>query len=136
MSENVFYIGIGSNIACGDRQIARAFSFLKSEFSGVRCSDVYTTDSVSRGDDSVYFNAVAECRGNMSAEEVGGLCKRFERESGRTHDAGSREVVIDLDPVIVNDIVLRSKDASRSYFLIGYRQLTSGSDHGDSRSDR
>lgn len=116
----VVYIGIGSNMPDGDRRVADALAFISDHYAGFACSDVYNTPSVSLGDDSVYFNAVARCR-------VADLCcfeqemKQYETTCGRVH--ADKSVVIDLDVVVAGDEILRSRDFGRKYFQIGYRQL-------------
>ena len=59
--KNTVYISIGSNLSNGAENIENAFGFLRDNYENVVCSTIYSTPSVSIGDDSIYFNAVARC---------------------------------------------------------------------------
>lgn len=116
----IVYISIGSNISSGETQINQAFNFLREISSGIVKSEIYSTPSVCCGDDSIYFNAVAKCEiGDITT--VNQILKSYEVKAGRIK--GSKDVVIDLDIVIADDEIIRTKDFNQEYFQIGYRQI-------------
>lgn len=107
----------------GESKVKTALQYLKTILGCIRISSVYSTPSVS-GDGRIYFNAVATGHWNDSVEQLNDTLKRYEAESGRVpgHKHGG-DVTVDLDIVMADDIILRPTDASREYFLIGYREL-------------
>lgn len=117
------YVSLGSNLPDGYGYVMRAMEWLRNVMVVERCSDIYTTPSVSLGDDSMYFNAVARCITDMTASQLELMLKQYESESGRRRDADCHCVVIDLDLVVFDDVVLRPRDAARDYFRIGLSQL-------------
>ncbi len=110
----------------GRDRVGVAISVVRSRFDDVVASDIYSTKSVSRGDDSTYYNAVVRFVSDYSAEELNEWCKMMEKNMGRSHDIGGHEVAMDIDAVIMNDEILRPKDCSRDYFRIGLRQINKG----------
>ncbi len=116
----IAFLSIGSNLPDGAVHINRALDFLRENYSDVDCSDIYSTPSVTIGDDSVYFNAVAKCTVN-DINALNAELKCYESECGRVR--GQKSIVIDLDIVITNDEILRPRDFSREYFQIGYTQI-------------
>ncbi len=117
------YVSLGSNLPDGRDRIAGAIAWLHDVMEVESCSAIYTTPSVSAGDDSIYFNAVARCRTGLQLSQIESLLKRYETESGRRREPGSHSVAIDLDLVIYDGDVLRPRDAARDYFLIGFSQI-------------
>lgn len=123
MKGNLFYISIGSNMMDGRERVDRAIDAVSSKFGDVVSSGIYSTKSVRRGDDSIYYNAVVRFVSGYSAEELNEWCKMMENDMGRSHSISNHEVAMDIDVVIMNDEILRPKDCSRDYFLIGLRQI-------------
>ena len=114
------YISIGSNTPNGAVNIENAFEFIKKNFENVACSQIYSTPSVTIGDNSIYFNAVARCLSD-DIDDINQELKSYEINCGRVK--GSKNVVIDLDVVVADNEVLRPRDFDREYFKIGYFQL-------------
>ncbi|MDE7411622.1 MAG: 2-amino-4-hydroxy-6-hydroxymethyldihydropteridine diphosphokinase [Paramuribaculum sp.] len=126
------YIGIGSNIDSGEKEITLALEFLEKNCDSVELSRIYKTPSVS-GDGSEYYNAVARVVTNIEAIEFSQELKRWEISRGRRDREREIKIVpIDLDLVIYDDEVLRQRDFMQSYFTIGYQWLLSGADHAPS----
>lgn len=118
--KNTVYISIGSNLCNGAENIENAFGFLRDNYENVVCSTIYSTPSVSIGDDSIYFNAVACC--DVDDIESSNIdLKAYESRCGRIR--GQKDVVIDMDIVIADGQILRPRDYDREYFQIGYNQI-------------
>lgn len=118
--KNTVYISIGSNLSNGAEHIENAFGFLRDNYENVVCSTIYSTPSISIGDDSIYFNAVASCEVD-GVESTNIDLKAYESRCGRIR--GMKDVVIDMDIVIADGQILRPRDYDREYFQIGYNQI-------------
>lgn len=120
--KNTVYISIGSNLSNGAEHIENAFGFLRDNYENVVCSTIYSTPSISIGDDSIYFNAVASCEVD-GVESTNIDLKAYESRCGRIR--GNKDVVIDMDIVIADGQILRPRDYDREYFQIGYKIIQS-----------
>lgn len=118
--KNTVYISIGSNLSNGAEHIENAFGFLRDNYENVVCSTIYSTPSISIGDDSIYFNAVASCEVD-GVESTNIDLKAYESRCGRIR--GMKDVVIDMDIVIADGQILRPRDYDREYFQIGYNKI-------------
>lgn len=118
--KNTVYISIGSNLSNGAEHIENAFGFLRDNYENVVCSTIYSTPSISIGDDSIYFNAVASCEVDC-VESTNIDLKTYESRCGRIR--GMKDVVIDMDIVIADGQILRPRDYDREYFQIGYNKI-------------
>lgn len=118
--KNTVYISIGSNLSNGAEHIENAFGFLRDNYENVVCSTIYSTPSISIGDDSIYFNAVASCEVD-GVESTNIDLKAYESRCGRIR--GNKDVVIDMDIVIADGQILRPRDYDREYFQIGYNKI-------------
>lgn len=119
---NHYVISLGSNVDKAREAVECAIARLSTLLDQFKQSGIYSTPSVS-GDGTFYCNAVVSGFSSLSPEEMSALCKDYERQCGREPMAHTA-VVIDLDVVICNDEVLRPKDFARSYFTIGFSQLS------------
>ena len=117
------YVSLGSNLPDGRDRIAGAIAWLHDVMEVERSSEIYTTPSVSAGDDSTYFNAVARCLTDLQPMQIESLLKCYEADSGRRREPGCHSVTIDLALVLFDGDVLRPRDAAREYFLIGFSQI-------------
>lgn len=115
-----FVIGVGSNSADKKQRMDAAIEYLASWLDEFECSSVYSTRAFN-GIDADYLNAVVCGCCCLPVEEVVSRLKEYESASGRNHS--EKNVVIDLDLVLVDDYVLRPRDMEREYFLLGYREL-------------
>ena len=120
--KNTVYISIASNLSNGAEHIENAFGFLRDNYENVVCSTIYSTPSISIGDDSIYFNAVASCEVD-GVESTNIDLKAYESRCGRIR--GMKDVVIDMDIVIADGQILRPRDYDREYFQIGYKIIQS-----------
>lgn len=118
---NTFVISIGSNLPDGQRHVEKAIEWLRSIGHSCESSSIYSTPSIN-GDGTLYFNAVLRGIFPWNPEAMSERCKDYEASCGRIHIKGM-PVIIDLDVVMFNGMVLRPKDASRSYFKLGYSEL-------------
>ena len=60
----------------------------------------------------------------LGYDELNLRLKRYETEAGRTDEARRRgEVAVDIDIVMMDDAIVRPRDAAQDYFKIGFSQL-------------
>lgn len=118
---DTYYISIGSNMPDGRRRVEEAIERLRREVTLLKVSAIYSTPSVSAGDNSIYFNAVALLQSSLSIEKLTEFFKRMEQEAGRT--PASQNVMLDIDIVVSGGTTMRPRDFARDYFTIGYNQI-------------
>lgn len=124
-----YVISVGSNIDSGREMVGRGLDYLSGFLSAVRKSEIYSTRSVSRGDDSIYCNAVISGDSSLSVDQMLRILKNWEVSVGRRHD--SKEVTGDMDLVMVDGVVVRRRDYDREYFQIGFSQIARTEDSID-----
>lgn len=117
---NRYIISVGSNCHSARINVAKAIKYLSCVLAEYKSSSVYSTPST-KNDGTFYHNAVVGGFSDLSVSAFNSLLKTYEALNGRKH--GDREVSIDLDIVMVDDIVIRPNDYSKDYFIIGYREL-------------
>lgn len=70
-----------------------------------------------------YLNIVARIETTMAHDELNRHFKLIEQRFGRQHSMSM--VTLDIDIVVFNDSILRPLDYERTYFVHGYRLLSS-----------
>jgi 2-amino-4-hydroxy-6-hydroxymethyldihydropteridine diphosphokinase len=106
------FIGLGSNVGCRRKNIARAIEFLKTS-PGIRVNRQapwYETEPVGMEDQRWFINTVLEAETELSPHELLSRLKEAEREVGRRDRGrwGPREV--DLDLLLYEDLTLEEDD--------------------------
>lgn len=124
MAATHYYISVGSNVDEARDCVAGAITRLREMLDDVTSSAIYSTPSVSMGDDSTYCNAVVSARSELSEAELSHRFKELEAQFGRRRDGDRHRVELDLDIVVAGDRVVRPRDFGRRYFRIGYQELT------------
>lgn len=125
-AQKKYVISVGSNISTAKEMVENGLRRLKTLLSDSHCSSIYSTPSVSRGDDSTYFNAVIAGVSRLSLVDLSHKCKKLELEMGRCHDSACKDVAVDIDIVVADGEIVRPKDFNRDYFHIGFNQLCKG----------
>lgn len=108
MAETTAYIGLGSNmgdrknyIDCALKMLAQA----KSIELG-RVSEIIETEALGNGDQPRYFNAVAELKTSLRAEELYGALAGIETSLGRFRQGKWSPRTIDLDLLLFGQDVV------------------------------
>lgn len=124
-------IGLGSNTADRDSQIARATEFICGLLHNCSVSSVYESEACN-GKDAPYLNAVIHGVSPMSEEVLMKHLKEWEILQGRTPAKTLEgQIPIDLDLVIWDSRILRPRDFERHYFNMGYRELLAAGAYQD-----
>lgn len=120
---NEGWLSLGSNVRGATGNISSASTCLTEIDGNLSISNVYQTPALN-GRDADYCNAVVRIVTSLSFEELNLKCKQIERQLGRTPESKLvGRVEIDIDIVVWNGDVVRPKDFSHSYFMIGYNQI-------------
>lgn len=115
-------ISLGSNYGDKAANVANALDWLCGMYGNVRRSSIYRTPPISGvGED--YYNAVAICDTDEDFMSANAMMKAYEETHGRSPEA----VTIDLDIVIYDGEILRTKDFMREYFKRGYEEVIDAS---------
>ncbi len=98
-------VGLGSNIGEPLRNIAEAVAHLRSCFTDVRLSPLYSSSPMYVRDQPDFVNGVASFETTLSPRELLGALKRIEQEMGRVDGARFGPRCIDLDLLIYGSLV-------------------------------
>lgn len=121
---NKVVISLGSNSLDSNIMMQRAMVWLEENLLSFKCSKIYSTPPLN-GIGRNYLNAVAIGETTCNQDEFNLMLKDYEKSSGRTPISKKTGVIpIDLDIIVFNEQILRSKDFSYDFFQIGYKQLT------------
>ncbi len=108
-SESTAWIGLGSNLGDGGKQIARALDFLQqsSTIQVLRTSPLYSTRPWGMTEQADFTNAVAQLLVRTGPLQLMQELKRIEQVMGRKHGGprwGPRK--IDLDLLLYDKLIL------------------------------
>lgn len=106
------YIGLGSNVGDRLKNIRTAVSKLNSsnKIKVVNASSIWETEPIGNKDQNWYLNAVTVVETDQSPHDLLKVCKKIEKDIGRkkTYKWGPRE--IDLDILMFNKNIVKSKN--------------------------
>ncbi|MFG6428015.1 2-amino-4-hydroxy-6-hydroxymethyldihydropteridine diphosphokinase [Lepagella muris] len=117
-------LSLGSN--CGDRErsVGEAMTWLSGILGDYMESEIYETLPVGHSGAN-YMNAVVSGSYPGSLSDLEMACKEYERSCGRDEESRrEKRVPVDVDIVMADGEILRSRDYACSFFQQGYRQLT------------
>ncbi len=133
-----YFLGLGSNIGEKQKNLARAVRFLKKE--GVRilkASSVYEAEPVDFSCESWFCNQVIEVEAQMSPKTFLDLIQRIERKMGRIHQEKKSPRVIDIDILLAESMVIKTKELEiphprmekRNFVLIPFMEISPDTIH-------
>lgn len=117
-------ISLASN--CGDKEsnIRHTIEEISNFCSILQYSGEYLTDATD-GSSAPYLNAVASIESNLGIEDLNYLFKKIEVKLGRDEESRRmKRVPCDIDIVEADGKILRPKDASQPYYIMGIHRLT------------
>jgi len=133
MAETTAYIGLGSNLGDRKEHIDCALEMLgRDESVGLgSVSDIIETEALGSDDQPMYFNAVAQIKTTLGAEELYRVLADIENSLGRVRQGkwSARTIDLDLllfgeDVVDIPDLVVPHRQMHlRSFVLRGLCQL-------------
>ncbi|MCX6354538.1 MAG: 2-amino-4-hydroxy-6-hydroxymethyldihydropteridine diphosphokinase [Candidatus Aureabacteria bacterium] len=110
-TKEAVYLGLGSNIGDGERQIRRALRAIDA-VKGVavrRVSALYLSEPVGGPPQPWYSNAVAEIETSLTPEELLDALQRIEADMGRVRAQRNAARPIDLDILLFGERMIASR---------------------------
>lgn len=126
--KHIAYIGLGSNLGNGPRNLDAAVSLLHQEAGQVIFTSAYL-ESEPWGFESEhgFTNAVTVISTELEPIELLDVTQRIEREMGRTHKRcqgeGYRDRIIDLDILLYDDLHIETERLTVPHPLIEKRDF-------------
>jgi len=136
---DLVYIGLGSNVGEGERQIRQALRAIGA-VKGVavrRVSSLYLSEPVGGPPQPWYSNAVAEIETSLTPEELLDVLHRIEADMGRVRAERNAARPIDLDILLFGERVIASQSltiphprlAERRFVLDPLAEIARGMRH-------
>ena len=114
---------LGSNLEPSSR-LSAARSTLFSHFPHIRFSEETITEAIGSGFLSPFHNQMASLKTSLPAEQVRAILKSIEQGQGRLPEDKAQGIVkLDIDLLMYDDIVLKSKDMEREFVMEGMKSL-------------
>ena len=114
---------LGSNIEPSSR-LSAARSALLFHFPEIRFSNEMVTEAIGSGFLSPFHNQVASFSTSLPAEEVRAILKNREQSQGRLPEDKVHGIVkLDIDLLMYDELVLKSKDMEREFVKEGMKSL-------------
>lgn len=116
-------LSIGSNLSPRHQRVADAMCWLHNVLQIKSESQLYETPEI-HGKDISYINSVVIADTDESLETINARIKKYEIECGRNEECRARGIVpIDIDIVVVDSEIVRSRDYSCDFFQKGFLEL-------------
>lgn len=112
-----YIITLGSNVDDRFENVRAAINWLKATLLVHTSTDVYSSPDAYHSGRPPYANAIVIAEAEADAPELDRLFKAYELRQGR--DRHTSAVPIDIDVVVKDSEILRMRDYTASYFLLG-----------------
>lgn len=119
---NRVYICLGANDVDAEKQLNKAFNYLKKFGSVLGSTPVYPTDPEYAGDVAPYMNRIVLMAIDADYSSFVAKTKEYERRIRAKASPG--RVAVDIDVVEWNGEVMRPADAAARYYKKGLPLLT------------
>ena len=106
------YLSIGSNVGNKKANCEKILKLLVEDksVSILKCSSFYLTAPVGGPPQEEYLNGVVKIQTSMPPARLLKLLKTFEKEMGRGPTKKNHPRIIDIDILIYDDMVIKTKD--------------------------
>lgn len=128
MPTHLVYIGLGSNLGDGPKNLDQAIELLNAEAGEILYTSAYI-QSEPWGFESqhAFTNAVTVLRTELEPMDLLDLTQQIERRMGRTHKHGPGEAytdrIIDLDLLLYDDLQMQTHRLTLPHPLIDKRDF-------------
>lgn len=123
MTATRYLLSLGSNCPDGELRLQRAEEWLRTGFTDVVTSGIYTSKALNAASPD-YFNMVALISSTLSVTDMTSAAKVYETSCGRTPASKFRGLVeMDVDIIAAGSTILRPDEYTRPYFLRGLSLL-------------
>lgn len=128
MDTHIIYIGLGSNLGDGPRNLDAAIAMLQAEVGEVLYTSGYVVSEPWGFDsDHAFTNAVTVVRSELSPIALLDATQLIERKMGRTHKRkrgeSYRDRIIDLDLLLYDNLVMQTERLVLPHPLIQERDF-------------
>ncbi len=112
MTENIVYVGVGSNLGKSEDIVKNAISDLKDhpQISQVKSSSYYLTDPVGGVEQDQFINAVIKLKTSLTAEELLTVLHELEQKYKRVRTVRWGPRTLDLDIELFADQTIHNQD--------------------------
>lgn len=105
-----YFLGLGSNLGDKQKNLAQAINLLKRHGVRIlRASAVYLTQPIGDPDQPWFCNQAVEVRTTLLPKGVLKMIKKIEVELGRTKSDSAGPRPIDIDILLAEDMIIRSR---------------------------
>jgi 2-amino-4-hydroxy-6-hydroxymethyldihydropteridine diphosphokinase len=134
----IYFLGLGSNLGQKGNNLRQALSLLRKEGIRIlRSSSLYETEPVGVPDQPWFYNQVVEAEADLSPRELLKLLKKIEQRMGRKDSAQKALRKIDLDILLAENAVIRTKELviphprleKRNFILVPLSEIAPGIVH-------
>lgn len=128
MDTHIIYIGLGSNLGDGPRNLDAAVEMLQAEVGEVLYTSGYVeSEPWGFNSEHQFTNAVTVVRSELSPMELLDATQLIERKMGRTHKhrqgESYRDRIIDLDLLLYDNLVMQTERLVLPHPLIQERDF-------------
>ena len=125
------YLGLGSNLGDREKNLGRALERLAEKVTVERVSSLYETEPVGYREQSLFLNAVCQCRTHLTAGELFDFVKGIEGDMGREPSFPNGPRLIDIDILFYGDadmegpelVIPHPRLAQRAFVLIPLAEI-------------
>jgi 2-amino-4-hydroxy-6-hydroxymethyldihydropteridine diphosphokinase len=134
----IYFLSLGSNLGQKGNNLRRALSLLRKEGIRIlRSSSLYETEPVGVLDQPWFYNQVVEAEADFSPRGLLKLLKKIEQRMGRKDSAQKAPRKIDLDILLAENAVIRTKELviphprleKRNFILVPLSEIAPGIVH-------
>lgn len=124
LPESTALVCFGSNTADAQGRISNAVTFLRNKgFTPIRDSGPYPSAPEWSDDAPAYLNRLMELGFGFDPVQAVALAKEYETSVRQSAGAVHPQVAVDIDFVVINQQVVRPRDAASAYFHKGLELL-------------
>ena len=104
------FLGLGSNIGDKEEHIRKALTSLSHICNVRRTSHLYLTEPVGYTEQDWFLNCVVEVETDVDPKKLLSSIKSIERKLGRTKTVKKGPRIIDIDILLYEDHIIKTKD--------------------------
>ncbi len=117
------FIGLGSNLAYREINLARAREMISSQCRIVHTSSIYETQPLYNLDQPLFLNQVVEVETDLSPAALLSFLLEIESKMGRVRTVKNAPRIIDLDLLLYHDVILNTLQLILPHPLLQEREF-------------